>query len=62
MPVQTSVLGKLDGQRRAEFVWGGPPPFDTTASGTWDLRDDGIHLNGAGIQFLVTRLECLFDP
>ena len=42
----------------AEFAWGGPPPFDTTASGTWDLREDGIHLNGAGIQFLK---DILFD-
>ena len=35
-----------------ERVWGGPPPFDSPVSGTWELREDRLHFGGANINFL----------
>jgi hypothetical protein len=39
-------------ERFGDLVWGGPPPFDAPVSGTWELRDDRVHLGGANISFL----------
>jgi hypothetical protein len=39
-------------ERFTELVWGGPPPFDAPVSGTWELREDHVHLAGANINFL----------
>ena len=35
-----------------ERAWGGPPPFDSAVSGTWELRENRLHLGGANINFL----------
>ncbi len=35
-----------------ERAWGGPPPFDSPVSGTWELREGLLHLGGANINFL----------